>query len=146
MSPPLSTGIFANTISTFEAERSRPLNDLVKIAADVALDKKAEDIVILDLRGISDVTDFFLIAHGNSDRQVEAIADAIERTLRNHKARPIHVEGRSPGDWILMDYFDFVVHLFRAETREFYRLENLWADAPREQVTLSDKASTSLSE
>ena len=111
------------------------------MATEAALDKKAQDLVVLDLRGISDVTDYFLIGHGTSDRQIVAIADAIERRLRERKVRPAHVEGRTRGDWILMDYFDFVVHLFREETREFYRLESLWGDAPRETIE-ADASST----
>jgi ribosome-associated protein len=95
------------------------------------LDRKAEEPVVLDLRGRSDVTDFFLICHGNSDRQVRAIAESIEeRLVRDLGRRPSHVEGRGTFDWILMDYVDFVVHIFRDDRRQFYRLERLWGDAP----------------
>jgi ribosome-associated protein len=91
--------------------------------------------VILDLHGISDVTDHFVICHGASDRQVAAIADAIEERLRRELAlRPSSVEGRTQGHWILMDYIDFVVHVFLAERREYYRLESLWGDAARVDV------------
>jgi ribosome-associated protein len=87
--------------------------------------------VILDLRGRSDVTDFFLICHGNSDRQVLAIVDNIEERLRvDLGLRPSHVEGRRTADWVLMDYIDFLVHVFRDDRRQFYRLERLWGDAP----------------
>jgi ribosome-associated protein len=89
-------------------------------------------VVVLDLRRLSDVTDYFMICHGTSDRQVLAIADAIEDSLRSAlRLRPGHVEGRRHGDWVLMDYIDFVVHVFVEEKREFYRLESLWGDAPR---------------
>ena len=99
---------------------------------EAALDKKAEDLVVLDLRGLSDVTDFFVICHGTSDRQVVAIADNIEERLRPElRVKPAHVEGRRRAEWVLMDYIDFVVHVFLAEKREFYRLERLWGDAPR---------------
>lgn len=86
--------------------------------------------MVLDLRGLSDVTDFFLICHGTSDRQVLAIVDSIEERLRRKcDLRPSHVEGRRSADWILMDYFDFVIHVFREDRRDFYRLERLWGDA-----------------
>jgi ribosome-associated protein len=99
---------------------------------NAASDKKAEDLCILDLKGLSDVTDHFVICHGSSDRQVVAIADAIEDELRRSCHRkPNHVEGRIQAEWILMDYIDFVVHVFVGDKREFYRLERLWDDAPR---------------
>ena len=100
------------------------------------MDKKAEDPVVLDLRGLSDVTDFFLICHGNSDRQVRAIVDSIEeRLVRDLGRRPSHVEGARSSDWVLMDYVDFVVHVFRDDRRRFYRLERLWGDAPPLDLT-----------
>ena len=99
---------------------------------DAALDKKAEDLVVLDLRTISDVTDFFVICHANSGRQAVTIADHVEERLaRDLGVKPSSVEGRRRAEWILMDYIDFVVHVFLAERREFYRLEHLWGDAPR---------------
>lgn len=100
-------------------------------AVEAALDKKAEELVILDLRKISDVTDYFVICHGTSDRQVLTIADSIEeRLIQTLRVKPASVEGRRLGEWILMDYIDFVVHVFVASRREFYRLERLWGDAP----------------
>jgi len=96
-----------------------------------ALDKKALDPVILDLRGLSDVADFFVICHGTSDRQVLAIVDGIEERLRALGVRPSHIEGRLRANWVLMDYIDFVVHVFVEEKRQFYRLERLWGDASR---------------
>jgi ribosome-associated protein len=103
---------------------------------EAALDKKAEDPVVLDLCGLSDVTDYFLICHGKSDRQVLAIVDSIEERLaRDLGRRPSHVEGRRTGDWVLMDYVDFVVHVFREDRRQFYRLERLWGDAPSLDLT-----------
>ncbi len=99
---------------------------------EAARDKKAENISVLNLKGISDVTDYFVICHGTSDRQVAAIADSIEEKLaRELHSKPKHVEGRTGAEWILMDYIDFVVHVFQEEKREFYRLERLWDDAPR---------------
>ena len=104
---------------------------------EAALDKQAEDPVVLDLRGLSDVTDYFLIFHGNSNRQVLAIVDSIEERLRHEfERRPSHVEGRRPGNWVLMDFVDFVVHVFQTDRRQFYRLERLWGDAP--SVDLSE--------
>ena len=112
-----------------------PLSDLTACLAtclEAATDKKAEDVTILDLRGLSDVTDAFVICHGSTERQTAAIADAVEQRLREvHGRRPGHVEGKRSGEWILMDYLDFVVHVFTPETRSYYGLERLWGDAPR---------------
>jgi ribosome-associated protein len=105
----------------------------VEIARGVeaAQDKQAQDVVVLDLRGLSDVTDYFVICHASSGRQVVAIAGAIEERLdRELGCRPSHVEGLRGGEWVLLDYVDFVVHVFLAEKRRFYRLERLWGDAP----------------
>jgi len=108
-------------------------------AVEAALDKKADDVVVLDLRGLSDVTDYFIICSGSSDRQVRAIADSIEETLVSKlDVAPKHVEGRQSSDWVLMDYIDFVVHVFLEERRQFYRLERLWGDA--RQVDLGSTA------
>lgn len=102
---------------------------------EAARDKKADDIVVLDLRGRSDITDYFLICHGTSGRQVLAIVDAVEERLsRNLGLDPNHVEGKKTGDWVLMDYIDLVVHVFIDEKRGFYGLERLWGDAPRLQL------------
>ena len=113
----------------------KPLSDLTACLAtclEAATDKKAEDVTILDLRGLSDVTDAFVICHGSTERQTAAISDAIEQRLKEtHGRRPGHVEGKRSGEWILMDYLDFVVHVFTPETRSYYGLERLWGDAPR---------------
>jgi ribosome-associated protein len=107
------------------------------------LDKKAEQLVVLDLRKISDVTDFFVICHGTSDRQVLTIADSIEqRLIETMRLKPASIEGRRRGEWVLMDYIDLVVHVFVEEKREFYRLERLWGDAPRlepEEILAGDR-------
>ena len=103
----------------------------IQVGAEAALDKKAEELSVLDLRGRSDVTDFFLICHGTSDRQVLAIVDSIEERLRAAGRRPFHIEGRRKGDWVLMDYVDFIVHVFIEDRRRFYGLERLWGDAPQ---------------
>lgn len=107
----------------------------IATCVEAALDKKAEEPVVLDLRGISDVTDHFIVCHGSSDRQVLAIVDHIEERLRQVGVRPAHVEGRQRGEWVLMDYIDFVVHVFQEDKRQFYRLERLWGDASRIELT-----------
>ena len=105
-------------------------------AVEAALDMKAEDPVVLDLRGRSDVADYFLICHGSSDRQVLAIVESIEERLREDRGlRPSHVEGKRTADWVLMDYVDLLVHVFRDDRRQFYRLERLWGDAPSLDLT-----------
>lgn len=102
------------------------------IAAGVADEKKAVDIVIQEVRDLLIVTDYFVIATGANDRQVDAIAEAIEEALREKAGvKPIGREGFDDLTWVLLDYGDFVVHVFQPELREFYRLEALWNDAPR---------------
>jgi ribosome-associated protein len=102
---------------------------------EAARDKKAEDLVVLNLRGLSDITDYFIICHGTSDRQVVAIAEAIEERLsKNLRLEPGHIEGKRLGEWVLLDYIDFVVHIFLEERRSFYGLDRLWGDAPRETL------------
>ena len=101
------------------------------IAAHAA-DRKAVDIVALDLRSVAGYTDFFVICSGNTDRQTKAIHDAIHLGLKKeHGLLPRRVEGLSEARWILMDYLDVIVHVFTPEAREFYRLEQLWGEAPR---------------
>jgi len=92
---------------------------------DALADRKVVDAIVLDLRGISSATDFFVIGSGTSDAHVRGMA---ERLLEHH--RPHHVEGLAQGRWVLLDFVDFVVHLFHPEQREFYQLERLWGDAP----------------
>ncbi|MEW6380357.1 MAG: ribosome silencing factor [bacterium] len=96
-----------------------------------ALEKKASDLVAFDLRGISDMADFFLICTGTTDRHVRAIADAIEEALLQIGVRMDHREGYLESTWILLDYGDLVVHIFTEEKRRYYDLERLWGDAPR---------------
>ena len=103
----------------------------VQRAANLALELKGDDVIVLDLRGISSATDHFLLASGRSDTQVKAIADHITDELKKEGVRPAHVEGKQTGRWVLLDYIDFVVHVFHPQAREFYQLENLWGDAPR---------------
>lgn len=103
-------------------------------AAELALERKAVELLALDLRGISSATDFFLMGSGSSDIQVRSIADHIVGELKKDGVRPGHVEGVAGGRWILIDYIDFVVHVFHPEAREFYQLESLWGDAPRRDL------------
>ena len=102
----------------------------VREAVAVALDKKAIELRVLYLGAISDFTDYFVIASGSSERQVQAIADGVEERLREIGLRPLSVEGQSRGQWVLLDYGSFLVHVFTEERRAFYRLERLWSDAP----------------
>lgn len=100
-------------------------------AVVLAGELKAHDVLVLDLRGISTATDYFVIASGTSDVQVKAIAEHVVDELKKDGARPQHVEGLKGGRWVLIDYVDVVVHVFHPQARHFYQLENLWGDAPR---------------
>jgi ribosome-associated protein len=104
-------------------------------AVQAALDKKAAEVVVLDLRKTPAFTDFFVLCSGQNQRQVKAIADAVEEALRTAKVRPAHVEGYDRAEWVLMDFFSFIVHVFTPQTREFYSLERLWGDAERIEIT-----------
>jgi len=112
-----------------------PLPAELSLAITAALDKKAMDIVVLDLRKASAFTDFFVIATGGNSRQVQAIADSVDTALARQGTKPALVEGRGRSEWILIDYFDFIVHVFTPATREFYGLERLWGDAERVEVS-----------
>jgi ribosome-associated protein len=100
-------------------------------AARAALEKKAEEVAVLDLRGVSGYADFLVICSGQSDRQLEAIADSIEQELKAQGRRAFGSEGQRGGRWVLLDFGDVVVHVFYREERAHYDLEGLWADAPR---------------
>lgn len=111
-------------------EQMQP-QELVRAIARLADDKKAIDVVELDLRGVLGYTDYFLICSGNTGRQTKAIHDGILEGLKHeHGMLPRRVEGVSRADWILMDYLDVVVHIFTPEARDYYRLEELWGEAP----------------
>ncbi len=110
-------------------KRSLPAE--LKAAVQAALDKKAEDVCVLDLREASAFTDYFIILHGNSGRQNAAVAESIEARLKSGHGRPLGVEGKLHGEWILLDYGAFVVHVFSRAARDYYALEKLWGDAPR---------------
>lgn len=110
-----------------------PANN-VMIAARAAAEKKATDTVILDLREIASFTEYFVICTGASTRQVQAISNSVEEDLRKAGRRPSHIEGYSSAEWILLDYGDFIVHVFSAASRRFYDLERLWRDAKRVEL------------
>jgi ribosome-associated protein len=108
------------------------------LAAKVAYEKKAADVVALDLRAVQAFTDFFFICTGQNARQVKAIADAIEMALAKDGQKPAHVEGYDRANWILLDYFTFIVHVFAPDARAFYDIERLWGSAGR--VAIPDPA------
>ena len=110
-------------------------NQVVKLAAEAATAVKPSYLAILDLRGLCTFTDHFLIASAGSARQVRAIAEKIEEQLTKANIRMSHREGMGEAQWILLDYHDVVVHIFADQTREFYDLERLWADAPAQRLT-----------
>jgi ribosome-associated protein len=110
---------------------------LARRIAETALDKKARDVVVLDMRGVVSYTDFFVICTGNTERQTQAIEDAIYQSLKHHddsKILPERVEGSSQARWILMDYLDCIVHIFTPAARDYYRLEMLWGEVPALEV------------
>ena len=119
---------------TRTAVRARRIPGQIAAAIEAARDKKASEILVLDLRKTAAFTDYFLICSGSNPRQVHAIADAIEEALKARKVRPAHVEGYQRAEWILLDYFDFVVHVFSTHARQFYGLERLWGEAVRIEI------------
>ena len=118
-----------NSIKRNDTESSE-LNE----ALEAALDKKALDLVVIDVADVCSFTDNFIICTGTSNRHNQTIADGIEEHLRQQGVRSLHIEGRTEGEWILMDYFDFVIHIFTARTREFYDLERLWRAGRRRAI------------
>jgi len=111
------------------------LDPEVKLAIKCAADKKAFDMVALDLRSIASFTEFFIIATGANQRQVQAIADEINEQLKKQLGtKPVRIEGYNSADWVLLDYGDFVVHIFNGESRDFYDLARLWRDARRVEL------------
>src|SRR3989344_3693983 len=94
-------------------------------------DAKTQNIAVLDVRKISDFTDYMVIATGTSNRHVQSSADKVAESLRDHGVRPVGIEGQQLGDWVLIDFCDVVVHIMREQTRDFYNLEKLWSDAKR---------------
>jgi ribosome-associated protein len=133
-SGPESTGVERAGVRSAAPRKKAParLPKLVKTAVRATLDKKAVDVIVLDLRKASGFTDFFVICTGANPRQINAIADGVQETLRTEFGeRPALTEGVEKSQWILLDYFNFVVHVFSRETRAFYELERLWGNAVR---------------
>lgn len=114
----------------------------VRQAVAAARDKLAVDIVVLDLRKADAFTDYFVICSGLNTRQTRTIADAIEEALRRRQVRTQHLEGYNRGDWVLLDFFDFVVHIFTRETRAFYALERLWGRAEEIAITADERGTS----
>lgn len=106
----------------------------VGCAVAAAADKKARDLVVLDVGSVLSITDYFVICSANSDRQVRTIADEIEKKLKEIGVKPLRSEGEPSGGWVLVDYGDFVVHVFTDEARSYYDLERLWKDVPRPEL------------
>jgi ribosome-associated protein len=119
---------------TEKRRKSPMLPSEIDRACTAAEDKKAVDLVVLDLRKAAGFTDFFVMASGTNTRQVRAIADGVMDALAEQGVKPAHVEGYDRSEWILLDYFDFIVHVFAPETRAFYGLERLWGSADRIEV------------
>ena len=127
-----------STSTSAREERSSPVagRHLARLAVDAAHEKKAIDVTVMDLRGISDEVDYFVICTGETDVQIRAIVESVVEKLKDEAGeRPSHREG-IPGfsRWIVLDYFDLVVHVFNPELRSYYDLERLWGDAPTERV------------
>jgi len=118
-------------VTEVASEAPFELPDQVARAAELAMEQKAQELVVLDLRGISSATDYFLVASGTSDIQVKSIGEHIVDEMKKEGVRPGHVEGLEGGRWVLIDYIDFVVHIFHPQARSFYQLEGLWGDARR---------------
>ena len=120
---------------TEKRKKTTRLPRQVAVAVQAADDKKATDIVVLDLRKAAGFTDYFVICSGSNSRQIRAIADGVVDALGAEGEKPAHVEGNDRSEWILLDYFDFIVHVFAPETRTFYGLERLWGNADKLDVS-----------
>jgi ribosome-associated protein len=120
------------------APRSSKLPKSIQAVIAAAQDKKATGVVVLDLKKAGAFTDYFVICSGANPRQVQAIADAIEEALKGQKQRPSLVEGYARAEWVLLDYFDFVVHVFSKHARDFYALDRLWGSAVRHELPDQD--------
>ncbi len=110
------------------------VNRIVKILDN----KKARDIVVLDVRGLTTLTDYFVLATGGSARQVQALSDHVEEELGKAEQFPVNKEGYHTGDWVLIGYDEAIVHIFQKETRDFYQLERIWKDAPTVEIAETD--------
>ncbi len=109
--------------------------EMARMIAEAALDKKAEDLVVLDVQGLSSFADYFVIMSGRSMRHVQGLAQAVDDAVSSKRIKSGDTEGLGEGQWVLLDYNDVVVHIFYAEAREFYNLEGLWHDAPKVEIS-----------
>jgi ribosome-associated protein len=116
--------------------------ELASLAARAATSKQAEDVIVLDVRELITITDYFVICSGSSDRQVKTIAEAVSKELKDRGTKPVRIEGEAGARWILLDFVDFVVHVFHHEERDYYRLERLWTDAPPVEWQEGEQASS----
>jgi len=116
-----------------KATRIPRMPKAISVAIEAAQDRKATGVVLLDLKKAEAFTDYFVICSASNPRQVQAIADAVEEALKAQKQRPSLVEGYARAEWILLDYFDFVVHVFSKHARDFYGLDRLWGSATRHE-------------
>jgi len=123
-------------IKNFKATMILP--DMISEAVNAALERKGQDLVVLNLSTSGAFTDYFVVCSGQTGRQVRAIVDGILKILREKGIRPSHVEGYDNGEWVLIDCFDFIVHVFTKETRLFYDLDRLWGNAARMEYSNSD--------
>ncbi|MEW5745099.1 MAG: ribosome silencing factor [Nitrospirota bacterium] len=138
--PPEYAPLFNSAIISTKKRKGATLIESIEkaeLAARAALDKKAKDPVILELKGLTVIADYFIICSGESTTQVKAIADHVQEVLRKEGEKPLGVEGTDYAHWVLLDYGDVIVHVFEAETRAYYELEKFWLDAPR--ITVKDK-------
>lgn len=116
-------------MTTTTNEISHGITDRVRTAANALLDRKGIDLKVLHLEPVSDFADYFILVSGASERQVKALAEGVDEALRAERLRPRHVEGLANAHWVLLDYGDFLVHIFSQEQRDFYALDRLWSDA-----------------
>jgi ribosome-associated protein len=117
-----------------------PIQNRVRTAVAAALDKKALDLQVLAVGKVTSIADYFILCSATSERQAQAIADGVVDTLRDEGVKPLLVEGANPGRWVLVDYGDFIFHIFTEDCRRFYGLERLWGDAPNVTAELSEEA------
>ncbi len=123
-----------NTDTTISKRKPSHPKTLARRCADLMLSKKAKDVVILDIRQLTDMTDFFVICTAESDIQVKAVADAVADGLVEYDIKPYRTEGWQGQQWIILDFVEVVVHVFYREAREFYKIERLWSDAKAEHI------------
>lgn len=126
-------------------KRALSVRKTVLLCVNAALEKKAKNVVVLNVKKLSSIADYFIVCSGTSDRQVQAIAASIEEILKKAKKLPLGVEGDRIGKWVLIDYGDVVIHVFYEPVREFYNLERLWSDVPRMEIGDETTEITSLS-